>query len=451
MSDWLLNSRFGHGAARLPVHAEAYHLPDDPLSMREGVDEMLWEMRREGRDSVRSHLGGSGAVMGFVLLFTIAFVVALNRGTVDESAVQIVAFHLEEEPPAPVEVPLSPEPIEPEPVIPEPPPPPVVAKVEPPKPKPVVKPKPPPPPVVAKPKPPERITRKPRTKVARKPEPPKPVVAIDALARAPEAPTQRIERKRPQVARRPKALAPPVAVDPLSRPKAPERPRPERAQRPQLARPSAPSAPRPQLAMADLNSPAEPAAPTPRFRRARTPTPSAPSASARPSPKFDMGVPGAAYVPPSDAEASARPQRARVAAPSAPKRPSMAAAGLGVPGLGGTAPSAPSPLPAAPGRAPSPTPNAAARDGSRRKRDPRLRGVPLGSLAACTSDRLEETLKQKVIAAVTTQKECVSDAGTYRFVETRNLNAFLMTVERAGSRTAGDRCTELRHAVECLN
>ncbi len=81
----------------------------------------------------------------------------------------------------------------------------------------------------------------------------------------------------------------------------------------------------------------------------------------------------------------------------------------------------------------------------------RLRGVPLGSLAACDSDRREDSLKQKVIAAVTTQEECVSEAGIYRFLETRNLNAFLLYVERAESRSAGDRCTELSLALECLN
>ncbi|MBW2426570.1 MAG: hypothetical protein JRG86_20155 [Deltaproteobacteria bacterium] len=76
--------------------------------------------------------------------------------------------------------------------------------------------------------------------------------------------------------------------------------------------------------------------------------------------------------------------------------------------------------------------------------------MPLGDLAACVSDREEDRLKQAVVAAVTTQKECVSRAGTYRFVETRNLNAFLMWVDRAPSRPVEDRCGELRHALECL-
>ena len=54
------------------------------------------------------------------------------------------------------------------------------------------------------------------------------------------------------------------------------------------------------------------------------------------------------------------------------------------------------------------------------------------------------------MAAVTTQKECVSSAGTYRFVETKNLNAFLMWIERAPGRGEADRCTELQYAIDCV-
>jgi hypothetical protein len=34
-------------------------------------------------------------------------------------------------------------------------------------------------------------------------------------------------------------------------------------------------------------------------------------------------------------------------------------------------------------------------------------------------------------------------------VETKNLNAFLMTIERAPDRPVADRCAELTHALEC--
>lgn len=82
--------------------------------------------------------------------------------------------------------------------------------------------------------------------------------------------------------------------------------------------------------------------------------------------------------------------------------------------------------------------------------NPGVAGVPLGDLAACVSDREEDRLKQAIVATVKTQKECVSRKGTYRFVETRNLNAFLMWIDRAPSRAVEDRCTELLFALECL-
>lgn len=106
-------------------------------------------------------------------------------------------------------------------------------------------------------------------------------------------------------------------------------------------------------------------------------------------------------------------------------------------------------MPAAP--ASRDRPKAQARRASSRRDDRKtLRGVPLGSLAACDSDRREDALKQRLIAAVTTQRECTSDAGVYRFLETRNLNAFLMTIERSGSRGLADRCAELSHALSCV-
>jgi hypothetical protein len=81
---------------------------------------------------------------------------------------------------------------------------------------------------------------------------------------------------------------------------------------------------------------------------------------------------------------------------------------------------------------------------------PGIRGVPLGSLAACRSDREEDALKRRVLAAVTKPVECTSAAGRYRLVETKNLNAFLLWIERAPTRPEADRCTELAFALECL-
>jgi len=66
------------------------------------------------------------------------------------------------------------------------------------------------------------------------------------------------------------------------------------------------------------------------------------------------------------------------------------------------------------------------------------------------SNREEDTLKQRVIAAAGSTAECTSAAGRYRFVETKNLNAFLMWVERAETRKEADRCAELALALSCL-
>jgi hypothetical protein len=82
--------------------------------------------------------------------------------------------------------------------------------------------------------------------------------------------------------------------------------------------------------------------------------------------------------------------------------------------------------------------------------EPLLAGVPLASLESCVSDLQEDALKQRVIAVVGGRKACSSAAGRYRFIETKNLNAFLLSIERAPSRPVADRCTELSLALECL-
>jgi hypothetical protein len=79
-----------------------------------------------------------------------------------------------------------------------------------------------------------------------------------------------------------------------------------------------------------------------------------------------------------------------------------------------------------------------------------FQGVPLGSLAACVSDREEDSLKLSVMATAGARSSCSSRAGSYRFIETKNLNAFLMWIERSPQRKAADRCIELRLALECL-
>jgi hypothetical protein len=103
-----------------------------------------------------------------------------------------------------------------------------------------------------------------------------------------------------------------------------------------------------------------------------------------------------------------------------------------------------------PSRVDAPAHTAPERSSPARSAEPRLAGVSLGSLASCVSDREEDALKQQLVALLGKPTECVSPAGRYRFVETRNLNSFLLWVERAPSRREADRCVELTFALECI-
>ena len=95
----------------------------------------------------------------------------------------------------------------------------------------------------------------------------------------------------------------------------------------------------------------------------------------------------------------------------------------------------------------APLPSAAARA----EPDQKLGGVPLSAFPACRTDQREDTLKLAVLAAVGKKRDCSSAAGTFRFVETKNLNSFLLWIERAPGRAAADRCGELTHALNCLS
>jgi len=148
---------------------------------------------------------------------------------------------------------------------------------------------------------------------------------------------------------------------------------------------------------------------------------------------------------------AAPPQQQRRAAPApvptSRRSPSVSQSDLAAPRASAPTPSQPASAPKRVARSAVALPAATA---ERSTAGSDLRGVPLGSLASCVSDREEDALKRKLIAAVTTQKECVSRAGTYRFVETKNLNSFLIWIDRAPSRAEADRCGELRLALECV-
>jgi len=81
----------------------------------------------------------------------------------------------------------------------------------------------------------------------------------------------------------------------------------------------------------------------------------------------------------------------------------------------------------------------------------RLSGVPLASLAACESNTREDRLKQKILVSVRDRPSCSSHAGTYHFVQTNNLNAFLMWIEKSSARKSRNRCGELDLALACLS
>ena len=61
------------------------------------------------------------------------------------------------------------------------------------------------------------------------------------------------------------------------------------------------------------------------------------------------------------------------------------------------------------------------------------------------------TDRKKVVAAARDRTHCESPAGRYHFVETKNVNAFLMRIERAPRRKSADRCAELTFALDCLS
>lgn len=77
-------------------------------------------------------------------------------------------------------------------------------------------------------------------------------------------------------------------------------------------------------------------------------------------------------------------------------------------------------------------------------------GVPLETLAACRSREREDALKQQLMLAVTNGSLCSAAGGSYRFLETKNLNAFLMRVARDSERELGNRCDELMRAQMCV-
>ncbi len=416
MSARQIEQHYGFGAARIPIRAEMHRVSE--AGFRADFDAILVEAGSGGPGAIARRFAGTSLGVLMVMGFFGLLIVGLTRQEAEREALEVVM--LESAPPIMMEEPLVVPPIMAElPALPEPKklePPPMVAEVKPPPP-PVVPPKIEPvrvKPEIAKVEPPpapkiERIERA----VREKPAPvARPKVRIEAVAvapvrEAPVAPSERLARAnvRPDARAMPRMSAPAApAID------VPSDAPPERAFRVAAAR--APSAPRGRsiagvapagISAPEMDAPSARSAPT---RGASVARPAASAAAARSVPRIEMA-----------------------AAPTGP--PSRA---LEVPQVVARADRA-APPPGSEG-------GATARPG--------LSGVPLGELQACVTDREEDRLKGAVVAAAKTQGECVSSKGTYRFVETKNVNAFLMWIDRAPSRRVEDRCAELRYALECL-
>lgn len=81
--------------------------------------------------------------------------------------------------------------------------------------------------------------------------------------------------------------------------------------------------------------------------------------------------------------------------------------------------------------------------------------VPLDELPDCTPAGRQDLLKKRILLAAPFQRECSHRDGSYRFVETRNLGAFLMWSRpnpgpRAGQPRDRDACDVLERALACL-
>jgi hypothetical protein len=399
-----IERRYGFGAGRVPLRP-VQRRRRDLRSIREGWAEAVRDGDTPG-SSVVGILRASPAFAAIAVALTFLFATVLTLPP-DESEISIVAFA---EPPIEKRLPDPPPPEVP--VVPEelpPPPEPEPAPVE------RAKPEPSPP-------------RPDPVRVA----PPPPPMQIQQVARAQEPPRPAAPRRVTRDTRAQPERAPRLSFDPLAAPD-PEPPPPERPTRaPRFA------AARPPDAMPRLDAPAlraTPAAPAPSLRSERSKP--APDRSRRATAQLALAASAPAL--PSDRRPTQRESRRAPALP-APRRSSRSQVALDVPDSGSSTPKRPPP--------PPPPPAPAARP---RSDEPGLRGVPLGSLAACVSDRLEDSLKQKVVAAVRDRTHCESPTGRYHFVETKNVNAFLMGIERAKRRKPGDRCAELTHALACLS
>ena len=81
--------------------------------------------------------------------------------------------------------------------------------------------------------------------------------------------------------------------------------------------------------------------------------------------------------------------------------------------------------------------------------------IPLDALPDCSPPGRQDLLKKRILLAAPFQRECSHRDGSYRFVETRNLGAFLMWSRpnpdgRAGQPRDRDACDVLERALSCI-
>ena len=393
----------------------------------------------------------------------------LVRDRSDQSEIELVMLRTPSEIEAPMpELIPEPEPLpeavaEPEPAVirpvakaPEPPPPPIAQPL--PKPPPPVRARPAPRPQIAaaqmpKPEPlrPEKRLRVPLRAPAPPPaqHPLRPPVAIAAAPQALDTPEPRLTRAKqsrpfralPAPAKPAPRLDPVARSEPVLLAQAPS-PRPTRASRSLAVSSSRRKvAPKPMAFSNQRPTPPTPeASREPRRRAAPSPT-----RKAAPRPLLVAVAPEAIH----ERAPAPAPVRQRPAAPRPTrKQPAARRVLLAAPAsLSSAAKPRPEPTAQRVARGAAPS---TARASSTGGADEKLSGVPLGSLASCVSDREETALKQALLSSVKTQKECISTAGHYRFLQTRNLNAFLMWVDPAPTRAVADRCIELAYALDCV-
>ena len=421
-----IRRHYGHGAARLWIAAEPVRYAESPSLLPNATS------------------AAATILVGGLTVF--ALIRAIEPAPDEASEIKIVQF---QEPPPP-----APEP-EPEPEmakLPDEPPPPPAPEPEP-KPEPVVVAQAPPPPkpkpLPPKPKPP---ARKPTPPPLPKPEP----VRAPVPEPAPQWKQAALPPPPPKPATPPPPRPLPVKVEPMAPP-------------PQVVAEATPPPAWKPVALPDKPAPSRAPAPRVSIDAVKPPPNAAPPEPPSRQGSLPPGVP--APKKPAVVPVSVRVAMPAAAAPDlvadGPPGPAPRAAPTGPPAQPAPQrrlPPGPMKMDAISADAPANTHETsldtrtyertgaapAPRESARSEPNQRLRGVPLGSLAACRTDRLEDDLKQKVLAAVRNRAECMSAAGRYSFVETKNLNAFLMWVERAPGRAQGDRCAELSFALSCL-